>query len=208
MAKWIFSWLTGRRQHVVINDVSSIWGNVISGVPQGSVLGPLLFLIYINDIDTDLFSKICKFADDTKIGHAVATEDEVQLFRNDLNNLAKWAIDWQMLFNVGKCVVMHIGTNNKLYSYNMNNAKLITVHVERDLGVIINKNGNYSEQCLMAAKKANCVLGMMKINMKSKNAAIIMRLYKSLVRPRLKYCIQAWSPYHKKDVEVLERVQK
>ena len=100
------------------------------------------------------------------------------------------------------------GTNNKLYSYNMNNATLKTVDVERDLGVIINNNGKYSEQCLMAAKKANCVLGMIKRNIKCKNAAIIMRLYKSLERPRLEYCIQAWSPYHKKDIEVLERVQK
>ena len=101
-------------------------------------------------------------------------------------------------------MVMHIGTNNKLYSYNMNNATLKTVDVERVLGVFINKNGKYSEQCLMAAKKANCVLGMIKRNIKCKNA-IIMRLYKSLVRPRLEYCIQASSPYHKKDIEVLER---
>ena len=95
-----FSWLTGRRQHIV--GVFSSWGNVISGVPQGSVLEHLLFFIYINDIDTDLFSKICKFVDDTKIGRAVATEDEVQLLRDVLKNLAKWAIDWQMLFNVEK----------------------------------------------------------------------------------------------------------
>ena len=94
MAKWIFSWLTERRQLVVNNGMSSSWENVISRVPQGSVLGPLLFFIYINDIDTDLFSKICKFADDTNIGRAVATEDEVQLLRDDLKNLAKWAIDW------------------------------------------------------------------------------------------------------------------
>ena len=113
-----------------------------------------------------------------------------------------------MLFNVEISVVMHNGTNNKLYSYSMNNATLKTVDVERDVGVIINKNGKYSEQCLMAAKKENCVLGMIKRNIKSKNAAIIMRLYKSLVRPRLEYCIQAWSPYHMKDIEVLERVQK
>ena len=103
---------------------------------------------------------------------------------------------------------MHIGTNNKLYSYNMNNATLRTDDVERDLEVIINKNGKYSEQCLMASKEANCVLCMIKRNIKCKNAAIIMRLYKSLVRPRLAYCIQAWSPYHKKDIEVLKRVQK
>ena len=125
--KCIFPWLTGRRQRVIINGVSSSWGDVISGVPQDSVLGPLLFFIYINHIDTDLFSKICKFSDDTKIGRAVATENEVQLLRHDLKNLAKWATDWQMLFNVEKCVVMHIGTNNKLYSYSMNNATLKTV---------------------------------------------------------------------------------
>ena len=119
--------------------MSFSWGNVIIRVPQGSVLGSLLFLIYINDIDTDLFSKLCKFADDTKIGRAVATEDEIKLLRDYLKNLAKWAIDWQMLFNVEKCVVIHIDTNNKLYSYNMNNATLKTVDVERDLGVIINK---------------------------------------------------------------------
>ena len=113
-----------------------------------------------------------------------------------------------MLFDVEKCVVIHIGTNNKLYSYNMNNATLKTVDVKRDLGVIINKNGKYSEQCLMAAKKSNCVLDMIKRNIKCKNAAIIMRLYKSLVRTRLEYRIQARSPYHKKDIEVLERVKK
>ena len=135
-----FSWLTGRKQRVVINGVSFSWENVIIGVSQGSVLGLLLFSIYINDIDTHLFSKICKFADDTKIGHAVAIEDEVQLLRDDINNLAKWAIDWQMLFNVEKCVIMHIGTNNKLYSYSMINVTLTTVDVERYFGVIINKN--------------------------------------------------------------------
>ena len=115
--------------------------------------GVCYFFIYINNIDTDLFSKICKFADDTKIYRAVATEDEVQLLSVDVKNLAKWAVDWQMLFNVEKCVVMHISTNNKLYSYNMNNATLNTVDVERHLGVIINKNGKYSEQCLRQQKK-------------------------------------------------------
>ena len=93
-----------------------------------------------------------------------------------------------------KFVVMHIGANNNLYTYNMNNAKLKTVHVERDLGVIINRNGKYSE-VFTGCKKANCVLGMITRNIKCKNSDIIMKLYKSLVRPRLEYCIQAWSPY-------------
>ena len=78
-----------------------------------SPAGEMLLAEFRNDIDTDLFSKICKFADDTKIGRAVATEDDVKLLRDDLKNLAKRAIDWQMLFNVEKCVVMYFGTNNK-----------------------------------------------------------------------------------------------
>ena len=85
--------------------MASSWGNVISGVLRGSTLGLLLFFIYINDIDTDLFSKICKFADDTKIGRAVAPKDEVQSLRDDLKNFVEWAIDWQMLFNVQKMCV-------------------------------------------------------------------------------------------------------
>ena len=96
---YYISWLTVRRQRVVINGVSSSCGHFIIRVPQGSVLRPLLFLIYINDIDTDLFSKICKFANDTKIGRAVATEDEVQLLRDDLKNLAKGLL-------IDKCCLM------------------------------------------------------------------------------------------------------
>ena len=106
-----------------------------------------------------------------------------------------------MLFNIEKCVVMPIGTNNKLYSYNMNNGILKTVDVERDLGVIINKNETYSEQCLIAAKKANCVLGMIKI---SKSIGIIQRvsynlptsvlvsLYYTMVHPDYEYCNIIW----------------
>ena len=82
--------------------------------------------------------------------------------------------------------------------YNMNNVAFKTVDIERYLEVVINKNGKYSEQCLKAAKKTNCVLGMITRNIKFTNAANIVRFYKSLVRPKLKYCIQAWSPYHKK----------
>ena len=100
-----------------------------------------------------------------------------------------------MLFNVEKFVVMHMDTNNKLFTYKLNNATLKAVDKERDLGVIINKNGKYSE--VFNGSKNRCVLGMIKRNIKCKNAAIIMRLYKSLMRPELEYCIQAWSPYKK-----------
>ena len=87
---------------MVINGVSSSWGNVSNRFRKVLYWGRCYFFIYINDIDTDLFSKISKFADDTKIGRAVATKDEVQSLRDDLKNLVEWAIDWQMLCNLQK----------------------------------------------------------------------------------------------------------
>src|ERR1043165_4559980 len=96
---WIKEWLSNRRQKVCIDDEFSDWANVTSGVPQGSVLGPVLFLIYINDIDENLMSKIGKLADDTRIGKSVSSIEGVQTLREDLVTLGNWASDWQMSFN-------------------------------------------------------------------------------------------------------------
>ena len=191
-----------------MNGRYSKWQEVLSGVPQGSVLGPLLFLIFINDIEEDVISKVCKFADDTKIGRAVGSEEEVNKLREDLRRLCEWAKDWQMLFNIEKCVVMHFGHNNKRVEYTMEGNKLKHSDGERDLGVKISNNGKSSEQCMIAAKKANTVLGMIKRNFKSRSKDVIIRLYKTLVRPRLEYCVQMWSPYLRKDIETLEKVQR
>lgn len=208
ICQWIKAWLSNRRQRVVINGKYSEWKEVISGVPQGSVLGPILFLIFINDLDTEIGSKLCKFADDTKLCSAVATAEQVEKLREDLRKLCIWAKEWQMLFNEEKCVVMHIGKKNVQNEYEMNGVKLKETENERDLGVIISKNGKTSEQCLAAAKKGNSVLGMIKRNIKWKDKDTIIRLYKALVRPKLEYCVQAWCPYLKKDIEVLEKFRE
>ena len=97
--KWIEDWLTNRKQRVVLNGCFSDWSDVISGVPQGSVLGPLLFIIYINDIDDCVVGKILKFTYDTKIYHTVYSDGEVSVLQSDLRNLVQWSKDWQMLFN-------------------------------------------------------------------------------------------------------------
>ena len=206
--KWMENWLKDRKQRVSLNGRYSKWQEVLSGVPQGSVLGPLLFLIFINDIEEDVISKVCKFADDTKIGRAVGSEEEVNKLREDLRRLCEWAKDWQMLFNIEKCVVMHFGHNNKRVEYTMEGNKLKHSDGERDLGVKISNNGKSSEQCMIAAKKANTVLGMIKRNFKSRSKDVIIRLYKTLVRPRLEYCVQMWCPYLRKDIETLEKVQR
>jgi Reverse transcriptase (RNA-dependent DNA polymerase)/Endonuclease-reverse transcriptase len=205
---WIRNWLTDRRQKVGINKSYSNWQNVISGVPQGSVLGPILFLIYINDLDIGVVSKLLKFADDTKLGRGVATEADVNQMRVDLNKIFQWSIDWQMPFNVEKCTVLHMGKNNKEVEYKIGVNAIQKSNKARDLGVIIDKNGKSSEQCVSAVKKANSVLGMIKRNIHFKSRDVVIRLYKSLVRPRLEYCVQAWSPHLRKDIDMIERVQR
>jgi ribonuclease P/MRP protein subunit RPP40 len=102
---------------VVMLGSSSRWIKVKSGVPQGSVLGPLLFLIYINDIDEVVASNILKFADDTKLYGVVANQQDIERLKNDLKNLCNWSADWLMLFNVDKCKVMHFGYNNSKSTY-------------------------------------------------------------------------------------------
>ena len=98
-ARWIRNWLAGRRQQVCINQSYSNWAPVTSGVPQGSVLGPLLFLIYINDLDTNIVGKILKFADDTKLCHRARNPDDIMELQEDIHKLADWANKWQMSFN-------------------------------------------------------------------------------------------------------------
>jgi len=116
----------------VLNGCFSEWRDVISGVPQGSVLGPLLFIMYINDIDDCVAGKILKFADDTKIFHTVHSDEDVSALQFDMCNLVEWSKEWQMLFNADKCKVMYMGYNNKLTEYYMNDVKLECVSEEKD----------------------------------------------------------------------------
>jgi ribonuclease P/MRP protein subunit RPP40 len=111
-------------QQVCLTGSSSVWANLSSGVPQGSVLGPLLFLIYINDIDNGVASKILKFADDTKLYRQVGTSEDIANLRNDLRKLVGWSKEWLMLFNVEKCKVMHIGFGNGKAGYKMDGVQL------------------------------------------------------------------------------------
>src|SRR3989441_3177813 len=119
VSKWIESWLGNRRQRVVLNGECSEWEEVTSGVPQGSVLGPILFLLFINDLDEGIINRILKFADDTKVIGRVGTQDQIMELRQDIEKLIDWSMDWQMMFNVEKCKVMHLGNKNLKASYEM-----------------------------------------------------------------------------------------
>ena len=112
LLSWIREWLKDRKQRVVVNGKASEWIEVVSGVPQGSVLGPLLFIIFINDIDIGIKNSILKFADDTKVFGKVGCKLGRNELREDLDELCRWSESWQMRFNIEKCKVMHIGANN------------------------------------------------------------------------------------------------
>jgi hypothetical protein len=204
---WITEWLNDRRQRVSVNKHFSGWSEVSSGVPQGSVLGPVLFLIYINDLDLDLVSKLGKFADDSKLCKNISTDRDAETLQHDLDNLHKWSQNWLMQFNVDKCSVIHLGHGNKKFTYKLGDHVLKSSEQERDLGVIVNSSGKVSEQCNVAVKNANSMLGIIRRHIKCKNKDILVRLYKSLVRPRLEFCVQAWCPYLRKDIDLMERVQ-
>ena len=205
---WIQNWLTDRRQRVSVEGETSAWTAVHSGVPQGSVLGPLLFLVYINDLEDGVASNILKFADDTKIFRRVQTRQECRTLQDDLNRLDQWSAKWQMLFNQSKCKCLHIGRANGKEPYEMHNTVLLKTSKEKDLGVTISADWKVSEQCGIAARKGNQLLGMIKRNITYREKNLIIPLYKSIVRPHLEYCIQAWRPHLKKYIDKLERVQR
>lgn len=208
IVKWIESWLSGRQQRVVLNGSKSRWLDVISGVPQGSVLGPVLFIIFINDIDNGIDSNVLKFADDLKIFRKVETTNDHKLLQDDLDKIVKWSETWQMKFNFGKCKIMHIGRKNNSDSYVMDSNNLDIIEREKDLGVIINSRLDSSEQTVEARKKGLRMLGAINRNVGYKSKEVVKKLYTAYVRPHLEYCVQAWCPMYEKDCWLLERVQK
>ena len=195
---WIRSWLSNRKQSVVLNGCQSNWTKVPSGVPQGSVLGPLLFVIYINDIDTAVDTVHClilKYADDTKGLRVVDTEEQAELLQIDLDNLSMWSVEWQMLFNIDKCHILHFGAMNPCREYQINGHPLKHVDYEKDLGVLIDSTCTPSRQVTAAALKGNQALGQLLRAFTYRDRGTYIKLYKQYVRPHLESCVQAWSPW-------------
>lgn len=177
--------------------------------PTGICFGASsLHYIYINDIDDQINSRLLKFADDTKIYFKVNSPENIERLREDLCKLVSWSKEWQMLFNVEKCKVMHLGYDNPHASYFMDGNRLQVVSEERDLGVIMSEDLKWEKQCVAAVKQGNKILGMIKRNFTDRSEETIMSLYKSLVRPHLEFCTPVWSPHLVKDSKLIEGVQR
>ncbi|CAM4646787.1 unnamed protein product [Caretta caretta] len=202
----IESWLDRRAQWVVINGSMSSWQLVSNGVPQGLVLGPVLFNIFINDLEDGVDCTLSKFADDTKLGGVVDMLEGRDRIQRDIDNLEDWAKRNLMRLNKDKCRVLHLGRKNPMHRYRLGIKWLSSSSAEKDLGVTVDEKLDMSQQCALVAKKANGILGYIRRSIASRSRDMIVPLYSTLVRPHLAYCVQFGSPHCKKAVEKLEGV--
>ena len=212
LINWISAFLSGRLQKVRVGLETSSWTPVTSGVPQGSVLGPVLFILYINDLVLNLNNSTAKlFADDAKIFKLISSSLDAINLQTDIDAMVNWAKVWKLQYNVAKCKVLHLGISNQQYGYRMehdNSSTLQSVTEERDLGVIIDDKLNFDQHIGNIVRKANTVLGLIKRSFRYLNIECFLLLYKSLVRPLLEYSSPVWNPNKVKNIRLLESVQR
>ena len=211
--RWISDFLSKRTQRVAVNNSLSNWSNVSSGVPQGSVLGPVLFILYVNELPHLVNSKIKMYADDTKLFGPVTSPVEAQVLQDDLDALTRWSKEWLLQFNVSKCKVMHCGPRNPGLKYFMKQAngearELEETQTERDLGVYLSNTLKPSLHCSKAANKAMTALKLLRMTFGCLTVQNFKILYSVYVRPHLEHCIQAVGPYMIQDFKHLEKVQR
>ena len=209
---WIRSFLIGINQKVMVEGAVSESRPVISGVPQGTVLGPLLFLIYINDIDNKISSgtKIRLFADDSLLYRTIKTDEDSAILQNDLNQLQEWEKTWKMEFHPHKCQLIRITNKVKPISnnYAIHNITLQETASAKYLGIFIDNKLKWKEQYNYIIKKANNIIAFLQRNINSCPASVKSQCFQTLVRPVLEYGCAVWDPHHQIDIERIEKVQK
>ncbi len=207
---WISSFLYGRTQQVAVEGHNSDNLPVLSGVPQGSVLGPCLFLSYINDLPDSVKSKVRLFADDTIVYLTVKSTQDAQTLQNDLLNLENWESDWSMEFNPDKCEILRISRKKHpfLFPYRLHGIELKATEAAKYLGVTISKDLSWTNHINNMTSKASNSLRFTKRNIKTSNKKVKETAYKTYVRSQLEYCSTVWHPWQKYLIYKIEQVQR
>ena len=203
---WIRAFLVGCFQRVVIQGSKSEWAPVSSGVPQGSVLGPTLFTVFVNDMPAQVEHSIKLFADDTKLYCRMpAAAPSLQA---DLDTLVNWSAMWQLPFNASKSRVMHIGPNNPELAYLLDNSPVEVSGEEKDLGIIIDRQLKFRSQAASAISKASQMLAVVRRSFANIDSTTLPLLFKAMVRPHLEYGNTIWGPFNRTDQKQVEQVQR
>ena len=225
--KWVKNFLEDRSQTVFLNNSYSYPTAVISGVPQGSVLGPILFLIFINDLPNSICSSVphlLSFADDTKIASKISTVGDKFVLQDNLNNIFKWSISNNMCLNDKKFELLshklypdtpnqkflkELPFYNTLLTYNVSKDNLLFPSDSvRDLGVYIDSRLNWNIHYSVITTKAKQLCAWALNSFCSRNRQTMLILFKSLIRPKLEYCCEVWNPHLIKDINCIEQIQR
>ena len=206
---WIKSFLSNRKQRVSVNCALSDITDVTSGVPQGSVLGPVLFLLYINDINGNIKFSILLFADDSIIYRKISSKTDHEILQSDLSQLQTWSDKWQMEFNVSKCV--HLPITNKTkpspHKYSLSGQPLSTVSSHSYLGVKLDVKLTWTNHVTDITSKSSKFLGMIKRTLSPCKPEVKQTAYNMLIRPKFEYSSPIWNPHTFSQIKSLETVQ-
>ena len=213
MLSWCKDYLNNRTQRVVIDGYSSSLSEITSGVPQGSILGPLFFVIFINDLPDVVCSNntIALYADDSKMFRVIDCDEDLIYFQEDHDKLHQWSQRNRMDFNTKKCTIMRISGKQVPFTngVHMNDTVLEEVKEIKDLGILTDCSLSWNSHTDMITAKANRMLGLIKRTCKDlKDTATLKTLFCSLVRSNLEYCSVVWSPFTKRNIDKLERIQR
>ena len=199
---WIQTWLTQRTQCVVLNSETFSPASVMSGIPQGTVLGPLMFLLYINDITKDINSPLRLFTDDCLLYRVINSVKDINRIQEDLNKLSEWANTWQLKFNVSKCTVIRCTRSLSPFThdYTLHSHILDISDQNMYLRVLIHKSLSWSPHISNVVNKASTTLNFLKCNPNKCSSQVKESAYLTMVRPQLEYASAVCDPYHIGDI--------